>query len=112
MSGGLMLKDTNGDGLLDPVRDQIIGGITIDAPKGAKGYQVSTPLVRGALYLSGPTSAFNPRAGKKLGGAVMLLEFIAGDKVGIYRPTFTLLSKLGDITSGDGSSFSYTIVVE
>jgi hypothetical protein len=111
-TAGLILQDSNGDGLLDPGKDRIIGGVTIAAPDGAKGHQVSTPLVRGGLYLSGPTSAFNARAGKKLGGAIMLLEFTAGDKKGIYRPTFTLLSDPADISSPDGSSYSYTIVAE
>lgn len=111
-TGGLIVQDTNGDGLLDPAKDRIIGGITIAAPPGARGHLVSTPLVRGSLYLSGPTSSFNPRAGKKLGGAIMLLEFTAGNKKGIYRPTFTLLSNPGDIASADGSSYSYTVVVE
>ena len=111
-TGGLMLKDTDADGLLDPAKDQIIGGVIEQAPKGAKGHQASTPLVRGNNYLSSSTSGFNARAGKKLGGAIMLLEYIAGDKKGIYRPTFALLSRPGDITSPDGSTYAYTVVVE
>jgi hypothetical protein len=111
-SGGLIVQDIDGDGLLHPAKDRIIGGVTIDVPQGAKGYQVVTPLVRGNLYLSGPTSAFNERAGKKLGGAIMLLEFVAGNKKGIYRPTFTLLRDPADINSADGSSYSYTVVVD
>lgn len=111
-TAGLILQDSDGDGLLDPAKDRIIGGVTIAAPRGARGHQVSTPLVRGALYLSGPTSAYNERAGKKLGGAIMLLEFTAGNKKGIYRPTFTLLSDPENIASPDGSSYSYTIVAE
>ena len=111
-TGGLILQDINSDGLLDPATDRIIGGITITAPKGAKGYQVSTPLVRGGLYLSSATRNFSEKAGKKLGGAIMLLEFTAGDRKGVYRPAFTLLSDPADITSADGSRYSYTIVVE
>lgn len=111
-TAGLILRDINGDGRLDPSKDQIIGGVIDHAPQGAKGQQVRTPLVRGNLYLSGPTSAFNKRAGKKLGGAIMLLEYVAGDKKGIYRPTFVLLSNPADINSADGSRYSYTIVAE
>lgn len=111
-TGGLILKDVNGDGQLDPRQDQIIGGVIDHAPQGAKGQQVRSPHVRGALYLSGPTSAYNERAGKKLGGAIMLLEFVAGDKKGIYRPAFALLSNPENIASRDGSTYSYTIVVE
>ena len=111
-TAGLILQDSDGDGLLDPARDRIIGGITIAAPKGARGHQVSTPLVRGNLYLSSATGNFNEVAGRKLGGAIMLLEFVAGDKKGIYRPTFALLSDPDNIASPDGSTYSYTIVVE
>ena len=111
-TAGLILQDTNGDTLLDPATDRIIGGVTITAPSGAKGQQVTTPLVRGNLYLSVPTAAFDERAGAKLGGSILLLEFIAGDRKGQYRTTFTLLSDLNDITSPDGSSYAYTVVVE
>ena len=92
--------------------DRIIGGVTIDAPQGARGYQARTPQVRGTPYLSAPTSAFDKRAGQKLGGAVMLLEFIAGDKKGVYRSTFTLLADPDDASSPDGSSYSYSVVVK
>jgi hypothetical protein len=42
----------------------------------------------------------------------MLIEFVAGDKKGIYRPTFSLLRDPANIASPDGSNYSYTIVVE
>jgi len=111
-TGGLIIKDTSGDGLLDPSLDQVIGGIIDSAPPGAKGQQVRTAVVRGSLYLSSPTGGYNELAGKRLGGAIMLLEFVAGDKKGIYRPTFALLSDTSDIASPDGSTYSYTIVAE
>ncbi len=44
-NGGLILKDSNGDGFLDPTIDIIIGGITNEVPEGATGYQAVTPLV-------------------------------------------------------------------
>jgi hypothetical protein len=111
-TGGLILKDSNGDGLLDPGQDQIIGGVFIDAPEGAKGHEARTPLFGDRHYLSRPTGVYNKRAGAKLGGAVMLVEFKGGDKKGIYRPTFALLRDPSDITSPDGSSYVYTVVVE
>ena len=111
-TAGLILQDTNGDALLDPKSDRIIGGVTIAAPTGAEGQQVTTPLVRGNLYLSAPTAAFDERAGAKIGGSIMLLEFIAGDRKGQYRATFTLLADPDDIASPDGSSYSYAVVVE
>lgn len=109
---GLILQDADGDGRLDPAVDRIIGGVTIDAPRGARGYQARTPRVRGAPYLSAPTSAFDERAGAKLGGSIMLLEFVAGDKKGVYRSTFTLLADPNDAASPDGSSYSYSVVVK
>ncbi len=111
-NGGLILKDRNGDGFLAPADDIIIGGIVNEAPEGATGYQVVTPLVKEKPFLSKPTSDFNKRAGATLGGAIMQVVYIAGDKVGKYRITFSLLERAGDVTSPDGSSVPYTIIVE
>lgn len=110
-SGGLIVKDTDGDGLLEPGEDQIIGGFAINAPGGAKGQEVRTPLLKGRLHLSRPTADYNLRAAR-LGGAIMLLEFAAGDKKGKYRANFALLSNPADIAGPDGSAYAYTIVVE
>lgn len=111
-NGGLILKDRNGDGFLKPADDVIIGGIVNEAPKGAKGYQAVTPLVRETPFLSKPTGDFNKRAGENLGGSIMQVVYIAGDKQGLYRTTFSLLERFGDLASPDGSSVTYTIVVE
>ncbi len=111
-NGGLILKDRNGDGVLVPADDIIIGGIVNDVPEGATGYQAVTPLVAEKPFLSKPTVDFNKRAGKSFGGAIMQVVYIAGDKQGFYRTTFSLLERLGDITSPDGSSVTYTVVVE
>lgn len=111
-NGGLIIKDRNGDGFLSPVNDIIIGGIINEAPEGATGYQVVTPLVNEKPFLSKPTGDFNKRAGEAFGGSIMQVVYIAGDKIGNYRMTFSLLEKLGDITSPDGSSVTYTVVVE
>lgn len=111
-NGGLILKDRNGDGFLKPADDIIIGGITNEVPEGATGYQAVTPLVSEKPFLSKPTGDFNKRAGENLGGAIMQVVYIAGDKLGLYRTSFSLLERFGDVNSPDGSSVTYTIVVE
>lgn len=111
-NGGLILKDRNGDGFLSPDIDIILGGIINETPEGASGYQVVTPLVKEKPFLSKPTIEFNKRAGEAFGGSIMQVVYIAGDKPGFYRMTFSLLEKLGDITSQDGSSVTYTVIVE
>lgn len=111
-NGGLILKDRNGDGFLSPLNDIIIGGIVNESPEGATGYQVVTPLVNEKPFLSKATTEFNQRAGEAFGGSIMQVVYIAGDKIGKYRMTFSLLERLGDITSPDGSSVTYTVVVE
>ena len=111
-TGGLIFQDANGDGLIEPGQDRIVGGIIDQAPAGAKGHEVRTPLLKNGHHLSQSTKTYNERAGAKLGGAILLLEFVAGDKKGIYRPTFALLSNPDDLASPDGSSYAYTIVVE
>jgi len=111
-NGGLILKDRNGDGILRPRDDIIVGGVTNTVPDGATGFQVVTPLVNEKPFLSKPTSDFNQRAGNAFGGAVMQVVAVAGDRPGLYRTTFSLLESTGDITSPDGSSVTYTIVVE
>ena len=111
-NGGLILKDRDGDGFLSPVKDIIIGGIENEVPEGAIGYQVVTPLVNEKPFLSKATGDFNKRAGDAFGGSIMQVVYIAGDKTGNYRMTLSLLERLGDITSPDGSSVTYTVVVE
>ena len=111
-NGGLVIQDSDGDGRLDPNKDRIIGGIIGAAPSGAKGQEIRSLNVAGAIDLSKPASAYNPKAGKRFGGAVSLLQFTAGDKPGLYRPTVALLRDPDDLASGDGSSYTFTIVVE
>lgn len=111
-TGGLILKDRNGDGFLKPADDIIIGGIYNNSPKDAQGFQVVTPLVNEKPFLSKPTSDFNQRAGNAFGGSLMQVVAVAGDKPGLYRTTFSLLEKSGDVNSPDGSSVTYTVVVE
>lgn len=111
-NGGLVIQDSNGDGRLDPAVDQIIGGILGAAPSGAKGQEIKSLNLHGALDLSSPASAYNPKAGKRFGGAIALLQFTAGDKPGLYRPTVALLRDHHDLNSGDGSAYTFTIVVK
>lgn len=111
-NGGLILQDSNNDGQLDPTVDQIIGGVIGKAPEGANGQEIRSLVVHGAIDLSKPTTAYHAKFGGIFGGAVMLLQFTAGDKSGKYRPTLALLSDPADTSSGDGSSYTFTIVVE
>ncbi len=111
-NGGLILKDTDGDKKLNPLTDQIIGGISNDFPEGSKGGQVVTPIVNDLPFLSVETARFNERAGANIGGSIMQVVFIAGDIPGIYRSTFSLLRVPGALDSGDGSSVTHTTVVE
>lgn len=89
-----------------------MGGVIDQAPSGAMGNQVLTPLVNEKPFLSVSTSRFNERAGASIGGAIMQVVYIAGDKPGIYRPTFILLNEPGNLMSDDGSAYTYTVVVE
>ncbi len=111
-NGGLIVQDKDGDGVLDPVKDRIIGGIIAKAPAGAKGQELRSLELDGKPVLSAATETLVPKAGKRWGGALMRLQFTAGSLAGMYRPTLALLRDPGDLSSGDGSSYTYTIVVE
>lgn len=111
-NGGLILQDGNGDGQLDPKADRIIGGILANAPKGAKGQELRSLEVEGKPLLSQATAEVAEKPGKRWGGAMLQLQFTAGSKPGLYRPTLALLGDPDDLASDDGSRFTYTIVVE
>jgi hypothetical protein len=111
-NGGLIVQDTNGDGTLDPAADRIIGGVIGKAPKGAKGQELKTPEVGGKLLLSQPTAEVAEKPGMRWGGAIMQLHFTAGSLPGMYRPTLALMANPDDPAAGDGSAYTYTIVVE
>ena len=106
---GLILKDRDGDGRLDPHTDQIIGGVMSGELKGG---DVRSFEAAGAPVLSQPTSDLSERAGKRFGGAIMQVFFQTGDQAGAYRPTFALLEDPADLKSGDGSSYTYTVIAE
>ena len=111
-NGGLILRDANGDGRLDPKADKIIGGVIGRAPAGAGGMSIRSLRFHGAQDLSRPSAAYHSKFGDIFGGAVALLQFTAGDKPGLYRPTLALLSDPEDLGSPDGSSYIYTILVK
>ena len=111
-NGGLIVQDTDGDGGLDPAKDRIIGGVIGKAPAGAKGQELRSLERDGKPLLSQPSEAVAAKAGQRWGGAMMQLQFTAGSKPGKYRPTLALMSDPDDPSSGDGSSYTYTIVVE
>ena len=111
-NGGLIVQDRDGDGALDPVTDRIIGGVIGEAPAGAKGQELRSLEIDGKPVLSVATETLVPKAGKRWGGAQMRLQFTAGNAAGKYRPTLVLLRNPEDLGSGDGSSYTYTIVVE
>jgi hypothetical protein len=111
-NGGLILRDRNGDGVLTPGSDEIIGGVIARAPAGAKGQELRSLERDGKPLLSEPTQAVAPKPGKRWGGAIMKLAFTAGNKPGLYRPTLALLKDPRNPAGGDGSKYTYTIVVE
>jgi len=82
-TGGLLVQDSNGDRLLDPATDKVVGGIVGAAPAGAKGQSASSPKAAdGKPVLSGDLAG-HP--------GLMPVEFRTGDLPGLYRPTFELL---------------------
>jgi len=109
---GLILQDTTGDGFLDPNTDRIVGGITMETPKGGESAQMLTPLVDGRMFLSKPTGLFNRRAGATIGGAVMQVVMSAGPVPGKYRATLTFLREAGNLESGDGHSVTTTVIAQ
>ncbi len=110
--GGLILQDSNGDGFLNPFKDTIVGGVVLTSPEGATGQQVLSPMVNEKPFLSVDTKLFNERAGQNIGGAIMQVVMVAGDKPGPYRIRFVLLNEPGNLQSGDGSSYTYTVVAQ
>ena len=111
-NGGLVMQDTDKDGLLDPVKDKIIGGVLANAPQGARGQELRSLVREGKPVLSVLTEKIAEKPGKRWGGSMLMLQFTAGDKPGKYRPTVALMKDPGDPAAGDGSSFTYTIQVK
>jgi len=106
---GLIVRDTNGDNALDPRVDQIIGGVATDVPDGESDFEVRSLVQFEKPLLSQPTGVFSERAGERIGGAIMQVQFKTGMTKGKYRPTFALLEDPTDLSSGDGTAYTYTI---
>ena len=109
---GLILRDSNGDGKLDPGTDQIIGGVMTDAPDDDGKFDVRSLVQGNAPLLSQPTGVFSERAGERIGGAIMQVQFTTGTTKGKYRPTFALLLDPDDPARGDGTSYTYTVIAQ
>lgn len=104
-TGGLLIQDTNGDKLLDPAVDKVVGGIIGAAPQGATGQAATSAVAAdGKPVLSGEVlrSAGFPVAagGGKPNPGLLVIQFRAGDKPGLYRPTVELLG---------GNSYQFTV---
>ncbi len=108
----MILQDTNRDGRLDPSVDKIIGGILDSAPSGSTGHEIRTLEFKRQPVLSELLSNIIPKVGSRIGGGVMVLQFTGEVKPGLYQPTLALLKDPDDLDSPDGSSYTYTIVVE
>ncbi len=109
-NSGLILRDSNDDGKLDPRADQIIGGVIADAPDGEAGFDVRSLVEGNAPLLSQPTGVYSERAGARIGGAIMQVQFTTGAAKGKYRPTFALLLDPDDPVRGDGTAYTYTVI--
>ena len=108
----LILRDANADQVLDPNVDEVIGLVRQSVPAGAVGQQLVTPIVGEKLFLSKNTSAYNERAGKTVGGSILQVVYVTGDKPGIYRLAFSLFSEAGNMTSELSPPAFYTVVAE
>lgn len=95
-TGGLLVRDSNGDHQLDAAVDQVVGGIIGAAPAGATGQSATTPLnFDGVAVLSGeaprhPSQPETSGGGKPQPG-LMTVRFKAGSVPGLYRPSFELI---------------------
>lgn len=66
----------------------------------------------GAPLLSQLVTTLSPKRGKRFGGAIMQVQFQAGAQKGAHRPTFALLNDPANLASGDGTFYTYTVIVE
>jgi len=93
-TGGLRVRDMNHDKRLDPATDEVVGGIIGAAPPEAKGQSATSPTgSNGTSVLSGQVlrnAGFGPTGGRPNSG-LLAIQFRAGDKPGLYRPTVELI---------------------
>jgi hypothetical protein len=86
-TGGLLVRDTDGDGVLDPATDTVVGGIIGAAPAGATGQRAASPVdAAGRPVLSGQIA----RADGTTAPGILRVLFRSGDRPGEYTPTFEL----------------------
>ncbi len=87
-TGGLLVRDVNGDGVLTLPGDEVVGGIIGKAPSGAKGQSAQSPVRgNGTPILSGQLNGYGttePVAG------LLPVRFTTGSLPGEYAPTFEL----------------------
>lgn len=98
--------------------------ISLCKPGGRYEISAQTPKIFGrftiaiaALALSACTGQTNVvskviNSPLSAAGAVMALQFTGGSKSGKHRPTLALLRGANNLKSGDGSNYSFTVVVE
>ena len=87
-TGGLLVQDTNGDGVLDPATDTVVGGILGAAPDGATGQSATSPVgADGRAVLSGQVA----RPDGTPAPGILRVAFRTGDRPGDYAPTFELM---------------------
>ena len=99
-TGGLLVQDSNRDRRLDAATDRVVGGIVGGAPQGAVGQSATSPLGSdGTPVLSGEPlrhSGYPAAAGGgKPNPGLLTIQFRAGDKPGLYRPTVELVGGNG-----------------
>ena len=104
-TGGLLVQDTNGDHRLDAATDKVVGGLIGAAPQGATGQAATSPIGAGGMpLLSGEvlrhTGYPAAASGGKPNPGLLAIQFKAGDKIGLYRPTIELIG---------GNAFQFTV---
>jgi len=86
-TGGLLVRDTDGDGLLDPASDTVVGGVIGAAPAGATGQRAASPVdAAGRPVVSGQLA----RADGTPAPGLLRVLFRTGTQPGDYTPTFEL----------------------
>lgn len=81
------MRDTNGDGVLDPATDTVVGGVIGAAPAGATGQCATSPVdATGRPVLSGQLQ----RADGTPAPGILRVLFRTGTLPGDYTPTFEL----------------------
>ena len=87
-TGGLLVRDANGNRTLELPGDEVVGGIIGKAPEGAKGQSAASPLgTDGKPLLSGQLTGYGTAVPVP---GLLPVRFTVGNQVGAYQPTFEL----------------------